>query len=316
MGESRDVRELAARYPLVSALILSLILHVSFYGFYKVGKQYGWWDYQATWLLKRAKKKAVAQQTLQQLAQQQQRDIPLEFVEVDPSLAVTEAPKDAKYYGAHSAIAANPDATVETPKPKMDGQQDKMMRTEDVPKPKPFPLQPAAETPPAEAAPPKAAQPVGDLALRRPDDGADSTTPPKERVRTLAEARARNNLAGQKTMQEGGVRNRGRMTPDVKGSIFGSYDAAFIAAVQQRWYDLLETTPYVQRSGKVILEFRLNHDGRITDMYMSDNEVGDILAYVCQRAVMDPAPFGKWPDDMRRMIGNTYREVTFTFYYN
>jgi hypothetical protein len=190
------------------------------------------------------------------------------------------------------------------------------MRTEDVPKPKPFPLQPAAETPPAEAAPPKAAQPVGDLALRRPDDGADSTTPPKERVRTLAEARARNNLAGQKTMQEGGVRNRGRMTPDVKGSIFGSYDAAFIAAVQQRWYDLLETTPYVQRSGKVILEFRLNHDGRITDMYMSDNEVGDILAYVCQRAVMDPAPFGKWPDDMRRMIGNTYREVTFTFYYN
>jgi hypothetical protein len=166
---------------------------------------------------------------------------------------------------------------------------------------------------------PTAARPAetpGDLALRKPDtsEGTENAAR-RERPRTLAAARAQRNLAGEKTLQDGGVKNRGRISLDVKGSPFGTYDAAFIAAVQQRWYDLLETTPYVQRSGKVVLEFRLNHDGRITDMQMADNEVGDILGIVCQRAVMDPAPFGKWPDDMRRMIGNTYREVTFTFYY-
>ena len=308
------LRELAARYSLLTALLLSLLLHVSFYGFYKLGKQYGWWEYQATWLLNRAKKKAteIAQRTLQQ-QQAQTREIPLEFVEVDPELAVTEPPKDAKYYGAHSSKASNPDVSIEA-QPKIDGVQDKVMRTETVPKPKPFPLQPSVDAPPPAPAP-KPADTPGDLALRRPEDGNASTAPRRERVRTLAEARAQKNLAGQKTLQDGGVKNRGRISLDVKGSPFGTYDAAFIAAVQQRWYDLLESTPYVQRSGKVVLEFRLNHDGRITDMQMTGNEVGEILGIACQRAVLDPAPFGKWPEDMRRMIGNTYREVTFTFYY-
>ena len=151
--------------------------------------------------------------------------------------------------------------------------------------------------------------------MRKPDSADGSTNAPRrERVRTLAAARQQKNLVGQKTLQDGGVKNRGKISLDVKGSPFGTYDAAFIAAVQQRWYDLLETTS-VQRSGKVVLEFRLNHDGRITAMQMSDNEVGEILGIICQRAVLDPAPFGKWPEDMRRMIGNTHREVTFTFYY-
>jgi hypothetical protein len=311
-ADPRVVRELAARHPLVTALLLSLLLHVAFYGFYKLGNQYGWWDYQATWLLQRAKAKAAALAEKARQRQSQTREIPLEFVEVDPADAVVEPPKEAKYYAAHSTVASNPDALQETPAPKIDGTQDKVMRTEDVPKPKPFPLQPAAESPPAEEV--KAAEPIGDLALRRPETAEAPAQ--RERPRTLAQARAQRNLAGPKTLQQGGVRNRGKIAVDAKGSLFGTYDAAFIAAVQQRWYDLLDTTPYVQRSGKVVLEFRLNQDGRITDMQMSNNEVGDILAFVCQRAVTDPSPFGKWPDDMRRMVGNTYREVTFTFYYN
>ena len=316
-GDLRVVREIAAKYPIVTALLLSLVLHSTFYGFYKVGKHLGWWEYQATWLVERAKKKAaaLAQQALQNKPAEQ-REIPLEFVEVDPAQAVTEAPKDAKFYGAHSSRASNRDATIETAAPKIEGKQDKVPRTEDVPKPKPFPLQPSAEAPPAQASP-KPAETPGDLALRKPDTGdAAGADARRERPRTIAEAMARKNLAGQTMIQDGGVRNRGRISLDVKGSPFGTYDAAFIAAVQQRWYDLLETTPYVQRSGKVVLEFRLNSDGRITAMQMSDNQVGDILGLICQRAVTDPAPFGKWPDDMRRMIGNTYREVTFTFYYN
>ncbi len=125
----------------------------------------------------------------------------------------------------------------------------------------------------------------------------------------------KNMLAGQKMRQDGGVQRRGKISLDVVGSPFGAYDAYIIAAIQQRWYDLLDRSQFTQRSGRVVVEFKLNYDGRITDLAMKDNEVGELLALLCQRAIMDPSPFAKWPDDMRRMVGKNYREVLFTFYY-
>ena len=123
-------------------------------------------------------------------------------------------------------------------------------------------------------------------------------------------------LAGQRVLQDGGASRRGRVAFPVKATVFGSYDAALIAAVQQRWYDLLDSSQFTQRSGKVVVEFRLMYDGRVTDLQVTDNDVGDLLALLCRRAIQDPAPFGEWPGDMRRMIGQNYREVTFTFFYN
>jgi len=65
----------------------------------------------------------------------------------------------------------------------------------------------------------------------------------------------------------------------------------------------------------VTLRFHLNYDGSIADMKVLENTVGDVLGYVCQKAVTDPAPFSPWPGEMRRLIGENYREITFTFYY-
>ena len=95
----------------------------------------------------------------------------------------------------------------------------------------------------------------------------------------------------------------------------GPSDAAFIAAVQERWYNLLDSTQFAQRSGKVVVEFRLTYDGRIIEMRVAGNEVGEMLGLLCQRAILDPAPYAPWPADMRRLIGGNYRDVTFTFYY-
>ena len=50
-------------------------------------------------------------------------------------------------------------------------------------------------------------------------------------------------------------------------------------------------------------------------MTVLQNTVGDLLGYVCQKAIHDPAPFKPWPEDMRRQIGKNSREITFTFYY-
>jgi hypothetical protein len=70
------------------------------------------------------------------------------------------------------------------------------------------------------------------------------------------------------------------------------------------------------RSGKVVLRFNLYYDGRITNMQVAENDVGELLALVCQRAVLDPAPYEVWPSDLRRLAKSNFRDVQFTFYYN
>ena len=322
----RDVRALAVRHPLATAFAISLVLHVFFAGFWQVGKKLGWWEHQATWLMNWHKKKMAKQRQFLKIpdfAAARQPEVRLTFVEVDPSIQTSEPPKDAKFYGTKATKAANPDETLNTEVPKIDGTQNKVMRTEDVPKPNKFPLQPAIE--PAkderqEEPKPKTPDTPGDMAKAKPiTDGISLGTgeeEKKQRPRTLQEAHARNQLAGQKAKVDGAAKVRGRVSLDVKVTPFSSYDAAFIAAVQQRWYDLLDSSQFSQRSGRVVLEFKLTYDGRIVDLKSSDNEVGEILSLLCQRAILDPAPYARWPDDMRRMIGSNHREVTFTFYYN
>jgi outer membrane biosynthesis protein TonB len=118
--------------------------------------------------------------------------------------------------------------------------------------------------------------------------------------------------------QEGGVKRRQiHSSLDVTATAFGAYDMAIIAAVQNRWYDLLDNRNFAgDRSGKVTLRFRLHADGSVSEIAFVDSTVDLALGLLCQSAVKDPAPFAAWPGDMRRQIGAEYREVTFTFFYN
>jgi len=320
-----------ANTRLAVALAVSLVFHVLGY---------------ATWRIAPAAMaavKSVAQRVLPRLAQLQpqmkpvetppRREVPLVFVEVDPALASAEPPKETRNYSTHNSLAAN-----EQPKnkdvPKIDGKQQHVLRTTDNPKPEPKPLQPAppppdkkpAETPEPEAKP-KPAPEIGDLALAKPEpkplkpsDGAAEklVEKPLEKPRTVREARARNpGLAGEKMQQDGGVPRRAHIALDAKGSPFGNYDAVFIGIVQDRWYSLLDNHRFMlDRRGKVALTFQLHYDGRITQLETQENTVGDILSLLCQKAILDPAPFPKWPADMRKLVGTDIREVRFTFYYD
>ena len=118
--------------------------------------------------------------------------------------------------------------------------------------------------------------------------------------------------------QPGGVKRHAlESSLDVRATPFGQYDAMFIAAVQKHWFDLLDERDYVHgRSGKVVLRFNLYYDGRVTSMSVADNTVGELLSLICQRAILDPAPFAPWPSDLRRLAKSNFREVQFTFYYN
>jgi len=286
---------------LVLALALSLAAHLFVWGGYEAGKRLDLWRLmpRLAWLLPKPK---ISPPT-------QKQEPPLEFVMVEqPS---TTAPDKAKFYGAQNSRAANPDAARDMNIPKLNGTQTEVPKTETVTKPDFNKLQPAPRPANSEPEQPTPTVQPGDLSLGKPQE----QTPP--RPRTLSQARAQSHSPGVEMKQIGGV-HQVALSPsfDVKATTFGQYDSEFVDAVTYRWYSLLDSQQFaLDRTGKVTLRFHLNYDGTITDMTVLQNTVGDLLGYVCQKAINDPAPFKPWPEEMHREIGKNSREITFTFYY-
>jgi hypothetical protein len=296
--DSRESKRLAWVFA------LSLLAHLLVWGGYEGGKAINLWTrlHLPPFLLFTKIKQAPPVRESE----------PLVFVDVNPAQATTQAPKNTKYYSSQNSRAANPDAKRDTQVPEMKGTQTEVAKTETVTRPDFSQLQPAMQ--PSQEQLASRQQNPGDLTLGHPAENQPAEQP---RPRTLRQALAQQKLPGLQMKQSGGVR-REALVPslDVKATPFGAYDAAFIQAVTQRWYDLLDSRQFARdRTGKVVLQFHLNYDGRISDMEITQNTVGDLLGYVCQKAVMDPAPYAKWPTDMRAMVGLDYREITFTFYY-
>jgi outer membrane biosynthesis protein TonB len=314
---------------LVRAMILSLVFHLLVVGTYQTGKKLQWWDhlhlpswFQPPLLTELLKKKNPAQ-----ALQPATVETPLVFLDVSPDQATAEPPEKAKFYSAKNSVAANPDADQDTSTPKITGTQADVPKTQDVPREKEFTaLQPAPpQAEPAREAQeeqkPKPAEAPGDLTMAKPeetpqkDPGKATTSKP----RTVVEALMRKNLTrlpGEKMKQEGGVKRRLELASlDAKSTPFGAYDAALVEAISRRWYSLLDERSYASDSrGKVVLRFQLHYDGRITDMDIAENSSTEMLGLICQKAVMDPAPFAAWPAEMRRLLGEI-RNIQFTFYY-
>jgi hypothetical protein len=327
---TRAVEALKAR-PIFRAFAISFLLHFFLFFIIEAGHSAGLW-----------KTRALPPSVLQKIAanravlNQQKKDnepVVLQFIEVDPAQAAEE-PKDAKLYSTANTQAANPDTRVNSNTPKIEGAQEKVLKTVDVtklePKPQPPPqLQKKDTLQPNLKQTAEASEPVGDTKQNtltpQEKEQRDVTfdrpqqKPQPARPRTLADARAAKGIIeGPKMKQEGGVNKYAlESSMDVKSSPFGSYDAQFIAAVQARWFGLLEQRQYLgNESGKVVVEFRLYSDGRIMQMNVAEAEVSETLAGMCQRAITDPAPYAKFPADLRRLLGKDYRDVRFTFHYN
>jgi hypothetical protein len=391
--------ERAESTRLAWAFVLSVALHLLALSGYEAGRRLHLWQ-RVQWPAWMVAPRMLSQlfikpptarqrEQLEKRRQEQERreQMPLVFVDVSPDQATPEPPEKANYYSSKHSLAANPEATIRSTIPKIDGTQTLMPKTEDVPRQKPaFPLLPAprpAPSPPAAPAQPKpelaskpkpepikepkpeparqaklepphevkpmAALEPGDLALVRPaksthkgevkldamDEAASKPAParldepaPKGEANagrppkrhTLEEVPAEERmaaLAGEKMKQEGGVsRLRLKSSLNVLESPFGAYDEAIIAAVQDRWYELLDRRGFAgSQTGKVVWRFHLNADGSVDQLERVENTVDLALALLCESAITDPAPFAKWPAEMRKEIGAPYREVTFTFYY-
>ena len=336
------------------ALVLSILLHLFLIGTVELGARLGWWRHSfiQNWLVTpvNARQAAALAEARAQAELRKLEEIPLVFLEVDPSQASADAPEQAAYYAAANSRAANPD-TADTLKPRIDGNQDKVPRTTTLQYPTVQPVQPIQSVPeplplvalaprPRERPAPRVesqaksetALKPGDLLVAKPAPDSQNIAstgqsragtqplPRPERPRTVAQARAQQGqsaITGEKMKQEGGVKRFGvESTLDARATSYGAYDAAVIAAIQQRWYTLLDERSYsLERSGKVVIKFRMKYDGSIQNLEVVDADVGELLSIVCAKAIDDPAPFGAWPRQMRVELGD-FRDVRFTFHYN
>lgn len=300
---------------LVWALGLSLAAHFLVWGGYELGKKAGLWQ-RLHWPAKlHLAQKKVPPPVVQETE-------PTMFLDVDPDQVSPDAPKDAKYYSAKNSRAANPEAEKDLNQTKLTGKQADVPKVRDVPRTPVTKPQPTSEPPEPQKeqqpSPPKPTEQPGEMKLAKLDVSPEKKDTP-EKPRTLKEARAQSSqLRPSIPMQQEGGTPRRALLPsfDSKSTAFGEYDAKIVEAISQRWYDLLDSQKFAQdRTGKVTLKFRLNFNGTVSDMTVVQSTVGDLLSYVCQSAVTDPAPFEAWPSDMRRAIGANFREITFTFYY-
>ncbi|MGA2540248.1 MAG: hypothetical protein ABSG78_01665 [Verrucomicrobiota bacterium] len=329
----------AAGQLLLKAVAISVAIHLGAFGAWKWGQTHILWKGLPVpaWLqLTPPKLHATPARPLR--AVQPPRPPPLLYVDVDPALAAAQPPANPKFYSTADTVAANPEKKVPSDEPQITGTQDKVMKTV-APGARSVPLQPSppaeakAETAEKESAESKAlskpSYTAGGLADAKPaqkmeerkgisesDNGTEAATEPKhERPRTLAQARERQGAPGERMRQEGGA-NRVAMDPavDAVRTVYGDYDRDFIDAVQQRWFELLRERQDTV-AGRVVLEFNLHANGRISDMKMQFSDVNELLTLICQQAVQDPAPYKEWPREMRREITDP-RQIRFTFYYS
>ncbi len=228
------------------------------------------------------------------------------------------------------------------PKPEPPGSADPSPQAASSVVPVPEPVRPQTEIPKlVERQPEPERKPgIGDLAVVRPAPRAveppptptpkpsdetpqlspPQTTPaePRSRPRTVTEAKLRQSLlSGEKMKQDGGVSRKGPVQVDAVGLPFGAYDEAMVAAVQNRWYALLDERRFAGGArGRVVIRFKLLSDGSVRNCEALETSVDSLFTQLCVRSVSDPAPYEKWPSDMLRMIGSPVREMKFTFYYN
>lgn len=112
-----------------------------------------------------------------------------------------------------------------------------------------------------------------------------------------------------------------RLTPKenriVTKKPLSAYDRHFTETIQARWHSLIygaSEPDFVD--GKVVLQFKLHSDGQVSDFRVLEATVTSAFVILCEKAVRDPAPFERWPPEMRTTVGADERNITFTFYYH
>jgi hypothetical protein len=116
--------------------------------------------------------------------------------------------------------------------------------------------------------------------------------------------------------REFGTENIGAVAYNAKWSAYGEYMQKFIESVDIQWQRILQQSNVYPVAGTtVVVVFRMNSKGNISEIVKVDSTGGRAVKDACVSAIVARAPYGVWPDDMVGVLGDS-QEITFTFHYN
>ena len=97
---------------------------------------------------------------------------------------------------------------------------------------------------------------------------------------------------------------------------FPAYDQSLVKSVYGKWHELLDAQPLPAAQGEVVVDFDLHEDGSISRVRRLPSEVTPRLEQLCERAILELAPFPKWPPEMKTEIGADRRTIRISFDFN
>jgi hypothetical protein len=113
----------------------------------------------------------------------------------------------------------------------------------------------------------------------------------------------------------GGPINGGVIGVDAHFSEFGDYLQELINIVQIQWDRILESGGTSPKQGThVLVSFRLNSNGEITEILKIEQDSGDYGKNAALNAIKDRAPYRPWTKEMIAALGDS-QVLTFDFYY-
>ncbi|HXC35562.1 MAG TPA: hypothetical protein VNV43_06770 [Candidatus Acidoferrales bacterium] len=288
------------------ALAISLLIHTMIWAGYELNRYHHWMPRLPFLSAK------VPVPKIQRLEE------PVEFVMVEtPS---TEAPKTPKYISNKNSVAADNTQKKDSDNPQLNGRQTDVPKTQDELRAQIEKELAAANQRQASESQgngeSKPAKSEGDLTLGKPDNATQPQEQPRPRTLKEAYQQMAARFPGMTMKEDGGAERKARVASyDVKLTGYGDYDERFIETVQYNWYNLLDSQKFaMDRTGKVVILFRLNYDGTISNLRFAENNVGELLGYVCEKALLNGVPYERWTEDMRLKLGD-YMDVQFTFGY-
>lgn len=114
---------------------------------------------------------------------------------------------------------------------------------------------------------------------------------------------------------EFGTQNIGPVAYNAKWSNYGEYLKRLIDTVQVQWERINNQTGAWPPPGtQVVVKFKINSKGEVTDVAPPDSNGGMQAKYACVSAITARAPYGEWTDDMIAVLGQS-QELTFSFFY-
>jgi hypothetical protein len=121
-------------------------------------------------------------------------------------------------------------------------------------------------------------------------------------------------ITGPLMRSEGSARRRGSLSIDATFSEFGEYEQQFYAAIQTGWYQEIEFFQPIDTATRVVIQFTLHADGRVTDVKTVQSTASKVATFICETAISKRSPFRPWTKEMVQVFGQE-RTLNVAFYY-